>query len=388
MNFGPLNRDGGERRLNVLITRSKRRCEVFTNLTGDMIDLSRTTSVGVRALRQYLYYAQTGKMLKAASVEGDAQSPFEEEVRQALVARGHLVDSQVGSAGFFIDLAVEDPEAPGRYLLGIECDGASYHAARSARDRDRLRQSVLEGLGWRIHRIWSTDWFRDPLRELDRVVHAIEDARLMRHNPPAVVTTKPVEPSEIKRDQVEEEILPPSSPYEVANVRLSPAIRELLNTPLEQLAITVISVAKVESPIHVEEVCRRILDAAGKRSGTRLQATLMAAIEAALHTGEVQRRGDFLWLTDQAAAPLRDRTNAPASVRRPEFIAPEEAAEAILQAVRLTIGIDEDRVAAVAARLLGLTATAGLRSAVEEQTARLIAENRLKRTGTHLEVAG
>jgi very-short-patch-repair endonuclease len=387
MNFGPLNRDGGERRLNVLITRSKRRCEVFTNLTADMIDLDRTTSVGVRALRQYLHYAQTGEMPRAASVEGDAQSPFEEEVRQALVVRGYRADSQVGSAGFFIDLAVEDPEAPGRYLVGIECDGASYHAARSARDRDRLRQSVLEGLGWRIHRIWSTDWFRDPARELERTIRAIEDARLTRHQPAAIEARKPpAGAGGIQRDDAEEELLPPTTPYEVADVRLAPSLRELLNVAPEKLAVPVLSIVKVESPIHVEEVCRRILDAAGKRSGTRLQATLMAAIDAAVAGGEIQRRGDFLWVTGEVSAPVRDRTNAPASVRRPEALAPEEIGEAIVQAVRLAIGIDEGRVANVAARLLGLTATAGLKSAVEEHTARLVAENRLKRTGSHLEL--
>src|SRR5690606_16556912 len=144
MNFGPLNRDGGERRLNVLITRSKRRCEVFTNLTYDQIDLSRTNARGVNALRQFLHYAHTGTMPKAKSVGGEAMSLFEEEVLHALTQHGYRVDCQVGSAGYFLDLAVEHPERPGKYLLGIECDGASYHSARTARDRDRTRQAVLE----------------------------------------------------------------------------------------------------------------------------------------------------------------------------------------------------------------------------------------------------
>lgn len=157
MNFGPLNRPGGERRLNVLISRARRRCEVFTSLTADDIDTTRTPSAGVAALKTFLHYAQTGLIETSAPTGRPADSDFEEQVRRELSAHGYTVHAQVGCAGFFIDLAVVDPDQPGRYLLGIECDGASYHSARSARDRDRLRQNVLDGLGWCIYRIWPTD---------------------------------------------------------------------------------------------------------------------------------------------------------------------------------------------------------------------------------------
>ena len=193
MNFGPLNQDGGERRLNVLITRARRRCEVFTNLTADDINLRRTTEHdsdpprGVVALKHYLEYAKTGKS-KRITIGGEAGSPFEEAVADALRELGFQVDHQIGSAGYFIDLGVKDPERPGRYLLGIECDGATYHSAQSARDRDRLRQQVLEGLGWRIHRIWSTDWFRNPGRELRKVTEAIKAAKVHTSLPPPVHT--------------------------------------------------------------------------------------------------------------------------------------------------------------------------------------------------------
>jgi very-short-patch-repair endonuclease/DNA polymerase III delta prime subunit len=178
LNFGPLTAKGGERRLNVLISRARQRCEVFTNLTEDDIDLTRTESEGVRALKTFLKYARTGSLEAGPEASGrPAGSPFEEEVRLALEAKGYRVAGQVGQAGFFIDLAVIDPDQPGRYLLGIECDGATYHSALSARDRDRLRQQILEGLGWKIHRIWSTDWFHNPAREIERVEAAIQAAR-------------------------------------------------------------------------------------------------------------------------------------------------------------------------------------------------------------------
>jgi very-short-patch-repair endonuclease len=95
----------------------------------------------------------------------------------ALSRHGYTCEPQVGVAGFFIDLAVRDPEQPGRYLMGIECDGAAYHSAKSARDRDRLRQSVLEQLGWRIRRIWSVDWFRNPRTQLDPIIHELDQLR-------------------------------------------------------------------------------------------------------------------------------------------------------------------------------------------------------------------
>lgn len=181
MNFGPLNQAGGERRLNVLITRARRRCVVFSNLRSDDIDMNKTKALGVVALKTFLKYAETGFLDEPKPPNGEPDSPFEVAVGRALSERGFAVRYQVGSAGFRIDLAVVDQERPGRYLLGIECDGATYHRARWARDRDRLRQDVLESLGWRIHRIWSTDWFRDPEDQLKRVAESVDKAKIAQY---------------------------------------------------------------------------------------------------------------------------------------------------------------------------------------------------------------
>ena len=179
MNFGPLNREGGERRLNVLITRAKQQCHVFTNLHSDDIDLDKTRAMGVRALKAFLAYAETGVMPEDLPYESAfaVDSPFQRAVANRLRERGYEVHDEVATAGKFIDIGIVDPQRPGRYIIGIECDGASYHSARSARDRDRLREEVLRGLGWKLHRIWSTDWFRNPERELGRAVEAIELAK-------------------------------------------------------------------------------------------------------------------------------------------------------------------------------------------------------------------
>lgn len=176
MRFGPLSADGGERRLNVLISRAKRRCEVYASITDEDIDLERGKGKGVVAFKLFLHYARTGKLGLSERSGRDMDSVFEEQVASALQARGFQVHPQVGIAGFFIDLAIADAERPGRYVLGIECDGAAYHDARSARDRDRLRQAVLEDHGWIIHRVWSGDWFQRPKAELEKVIAAIAKA--------------------------------------------------------------------------------------------------------------------------------------------------------------------------------------------------------------------
>lgn len=177
LGFGPVSNPGGERRLNVLMTRARDCCRVFSSITADDIDLNRAKSRGAEVLKVFLSYAADRRLDVPKPSGGDHDSEFERQVARAVRTLGFEVHAQVGSAGFLIDLAVVDPEMPGRYLLGIECDGATYHRARWARDRDRLRQQVLEDQGWTIHRVWSTDWFRQPTEQLRRIASAIERAR-------------------------------------------------------------------------------------------------------------------------------------------------------------------------------------------------------------------
>lgn len=179
-NFGPLNRPGGERRLNVAITRARYKAIVVSSFHADEIDLKNTNSRGVMLLRNYLDFASRGiQALDAATtefVDAECDSEFEVAVESALKGHGLDVRRQIGCSGFRIDLAIVHPDHPGKYVLGVECDGATYHGTATARDRDRLRQEILEGLGWRFCRIWSTDWVRNPERQIQRVVDAYEDA--------------------------------------------------------------------------------------------------------------------------------------------------------------------------------------------------------------------
>lgn len=177
MNFGPLNRDGGERRLNVTMTRARSEMLVFSTLSPDRIDLSRTQARAVADLKHFLEYAERGPAALGAAVHGslgDFESPFESAVARGLRDKGWSVHPQVGVSAYRIDLGVVHPDKPGIYLAGVECDGAMYHSSAYARERDKVRQSVLEGLGWTLFRVWSTDWWTHRTKALDTLHEALE----------------------------------------------------------------------------------------------------------------------------------------------------------------------------------------------------------------------
>lgn len=177
MSFGKLNPSGGWRRLNVATTRARREMKVFTSFEASMIDLTRTASDGVRDLKAFIEFAERGPRALAEANKGSmggADSPFEEAVMMALKRRGWSIVPQVGVSKFRIDLGVVHPDRPGDFLVGVECDGATYHSAATARDRDKVRASILESLGWRLVRIWSTDWWIDKERAANRLHGQIE----------------------------------------------------------------------------------------------------------------------------------------------------------------------------------------------------------------------
>ena len=174
MRFGPINQGGGHRRLNVLFTRAKHGIELVTSMESSQIHPTTTSSLGVHALKDYLKYVETRSLDTGRQTGRPPDSDFEVVVAEALERNGYQVECQVGVANYFIDLAVVHPKQPELYLLGVECDGATYHSARAARDRDKYRQSVLENLGWEIYRIWSTDWFENAEAETRKLVEHLK----------------------------------------------------------------------------------------------------------------------------------------------------------------------------------------------------------------------
>ena len=174
--FGDLVRVGGERRLNVLLTRAKEKVFLVTSLKSTDVRVKPDEVTGKRYLKDYLTFAETGIISDTlVRQSGEPENDFEEAIMNAIKEKGYLVDAQVGCKNYRIDLAIKDPRDQSRYLLAVECDGATYHSGYSARVHDRLRQQVLEGLGWNVFRIWSTDWWRSPEQELQLLDSRIKE---------------------------------------------------------------------------------------------------------------------------------------------------------------------------------------------------------------------
>lgn len=187
MAFGALNSDGGEKRLNVAITRARQELHIFASVRADQIDLTRTKALGVKHLKGFLDFAARGPVALPSQDDGSlgpVENVFEAAIKAAIEAKGWELRPQIGVSGFRIDLGVVHPDHAGVYLAGVECDGATYHGSATARDRDKVRQAVLENLGWTILRIWSTDWFKNSKAVVERIHDALtnhlEDDRARR----------------------------------------------------------------------------------------------------------------------------------------------------------------------------------------------------------------
>ncbi len=353
MSFGPLNNEGGERRLNVLITRAKHRCEVYSNITSQDMDTSKSNRFGIRALKSFLYFAQHGKFDVTEEVKVPLNTPFEDVVSHQLEKLGYTVRKQIGSAGFYIDMAIIDTEHPGRYLLGISCDGDTYAAAKSARDRDRLRVQVLEGMDWKMYQAWSVDWFRNPERELKRLVEAIEKAKQLVAIDDIEEEEFQNEISSLLREQVEEaSILLPM--YEFAELPTEIAYQELHLHPVGRLAGWIEDVVRVESPVHFEEAARRILKAGGlAQLGGRIRESLTKASKYAEQNGRIKIKGDFLWHNEMEMPIIRERSNLPAGSKKLQYISPEEMCLAVKKVVESSIAIQAEAVVPLVARMFG-----------------------------------
>lgn len=324
MNFGPLNRDGGERRLNVAATRSKYEMFVFSSLCGDQIDLTRTRAQGVKDLKYFLEYAERGPraLFAATSIptHAEAESEFERMVAKRIRSAGYEVHHQVGCSGYRIDLGIVDPKSPGRYLLGVECDGATYHKAATARDRDKLRQAVLEGLGWTLYRIWSTAWWHDADSEMEKLLSAIsaventrslefaneESPRLVAENSsPALIIREDTIGSKTPdhRPIVIPSGTPESSFYEVTDLtsflpKISPL--KFYDSDYESTLMELIGcIVEKEGPILDTLLVKRIARAHGfQRSGNVIRKHVLEIAKRHFYIKQDPVGGVFVWHDD------------------------------------------------------------------------------------------
>ncbi|MCH8039364.1 MAG: DUF4011 domain-containing protein [Nitrospinae bacterium] len=333
--FGPLTNNGGERRLNVLISRAKERCVVFSNFRARDLKVKPETSFGMRALKVFLEYAETGKLTETHQVGGDTESPFEDSVCNFLRERGFEVQTQVGCGGFRVDLAVVNPKAHGEYLLGIECDGAKYHSSRVARDRDRLREQILRGKGWHIHRVWSTDWYRKPQESENKLLKAIALRQSQSFEPEGIQPVeRPIQKNSDKEKDDSGSVGIPSPSIESATSEVEILYKKCSSLELNENANVsdplilkgpVIKIVNTEGPVHHQIVAKRLKSLC--RGGRVPVEAIKKAIDAAKRTGRIYGRGDFLW--PNYAKPLEVRKRMDPAESKAEFICDEELEESV-----------------------------------------------------------
>jgi superfamily I DNA and/or RNA helicase len=419
LNFGPLNREGGERRLNVLITRAREKCVVFSNFRYSEINLNENAPFGLRALKSFLKYTETKRLESTYRMGEEIETAFEDSLYEFLKTHKYKVHRQVGCAGFRIDLAVIDPSDTGRYLLGIECDGESYHSSPVARDRDRLRQQILEGLGWHIYRVWSTDWYRNRSESEKRLLEAVENSKNLK---PIVSEAEPLplisaeeelvneyEPSyESKLQQNSKPTITideltvvdnsydnvkslndsnssvivdndkyslmkssttagdipkneleedPVKNYSVCNELCIPVTGQIHEKSSQELANVVSQIVEIEGPVHISEVIRRIRIAWGlKRAGKRIQDSIMEAIILAQENGDIIVKDEFLYPKDGVVKVRRRSGDPPAKIN---LICDDEIAEAVKIVIKTQFASPMAEIVKQTSRLFGIKVTRG-----------------------------
>ncbi len=397
MNFGPLNRDGGWRRLNVLVTRARRRLVVFSSITADDVRVSANSPLGIAALKSYLATAAAERLVDVDPGEEVEPSPLADAVRRALTERGWDVRSNVGCTDFHVDLAILDPGDPTRFLCGIECDGPLYRDAATARDRDRTRPEVLRARGWAIERVWSADWFRRPTAVADALHRRLDELRLAPRDDAA--GTEPTESPDAVDVAVDLDLdldgeddrpgrdasesggsapgdgdapLPDVVPYRSAKPRRLGDGEALRALSPQKLARTLAAIVKEEGPIHRDEALRVLIGYFDTRATKHPREAFDRALVAATTDGLIALRDPFLWPVGLERTPVRRRGDD-CAITDPDSIPPEEIEEAVLIVLRREIGVPRVALAARVGALIGFRrASTKLTDSVDRAVASLL----------------
>ena len=366
MNFGPVSVEGGERRLNVLFSRARIICEIYCSFNPDDIDLNRTKSKGAEVFQNFLIYAKTRKLPQNLEERNEPDSEFEEDVAEVIRSLGYKVSYQVGSEGFRIDLGVKSPSNPNNYILAVECDGATYHSTLWARERDRLRQEVLEHAGWQFHRIWSTDWFYNRANEVEKLRVALSSSSELDLNDHLVGANneKPVEETPKGPIGTEPIDISPPKEYDLplyTKADISEDIEykyyeyEPHEVPERDLGDLLAQIVQIEGPVHIEEIARRYINAFDTaRMGSRIRQAVRQAISSAQRRLDLQRQGNFWGTAQQFENPsVRNRSAESSPLTKAEYLSEAEilAAAKIIESDSGKVEVPE--LAKSISRLLG-----------------------------------
>lgn len=422
MNFGPLNQEKGWRRLNVAVTRSRKEMLVFSSLAPEDIDLSKTQSRGVAALREFLEYAQSGKLSKA-SFEKESFEGIALHIRQFLKEYGYEVHYQVGHSKFKIDVAVLDRNSKEQYILGIMLDGMPYKDARTTEDRELAPISVLKGLGWNIHRMWSMDYYENPQKELQKLLDCLQNAE--KKTSDSTDSTNEIgsikspkfdteEPKQLdsEQSQTEQPLAEPSKPIQdivleqpptdaAPTIAVADGIQKIVEIPYtvamlkeyqktaksfaseknRSLIIDYIqTIVQHEAPICEEALYKKITKLFGiSRPTFEVQSAFVHAANALNLKTSIAEGKVYYWREDQEEENYADvRTMPKGEKREIEQIHPKELQNSILLVLQEQIAIPSDALIKEASKKLGYARlSSAITSRLEQTIEQLILAGRV-----------
>ena len=372
MFFGPLSKSGGERRLNVAITRAKYNLKLVGSILPTDIDDSKINADGPKLLRKYIYFAMNGGTYTIKSLNDnlmtDEGNSFEDAVCRLLEKNGYEFERHLGCSGYKIDIAVKHPTIKDVYVLGIECDGFAYHTARTARERDRLRRSVLKNMGWKIYHIWSSEWTKDCKTEESNLLEAIDTA-ICTFNPEETVIEKTgtLDSNVAGFLNIEEKktVIDEKNPY-----GFKPASKTDFSTLPKNsngflnLTDCIKAVVNTEFPVHYDVLCQRLTPLFGNEKAT-IKVKRQVDYGLKLLKSEILRKGDFIYpkqyLNVSARLP---------NTRKIQHISTEELSSAMITILKTCVGTTREALCAETTRVYGFNRTgqnisAAMNSAVD-----------------------
>lgn len=363
MDFGPLNKDGGERRLNVLITRAKVKCEVFSNITCNDINLSKTDAKGVVALKRFLDYAQN-RIIYLNRNKESCSDDFIDFIYDKLLDYGYVVDKNIGK-DVGIDLAIFD-KAKNRYVVGLECDGGAYKNLVNTTDRERIRRNVLKSLGWKIYHVWSPDFYRNPKNEFDKILDFIQEAS---EEEESEEIKKEFELNLKRKQAIKVEIKENYVPYKVFQ---SVKRRAKVLLEEENLSNLVYKIVKVEAPIHINLLKRRLMDITSVSKLSDEQVNLLAKV---VQEDKFKYKDEFVYLSEGQVYQVRNRSLLDKYSKKVEYISKEEIDEAIKLSLNRGEASTEDEIVKIVFTYFGFNSSKVLKDLINLEIEKMLSSN-------------
>ena len=369
MNFGPLNNQGGERRLNVAVSRARYEMMIFSTLRAEQIDLRRSQAKGVEGLKKFLEFAEKGNRALPVIPNGsENEQSIVNHIAEELRRHNFEVDTWVGRSCFKIDLAVLHPQHPEQYLLGILCDGKNYYETKTTRDREIVQPNVLRSLDWNLMRIWSVDWFENKDKVIARILERLQQLLKGEEESEAETAAKPTMTFNVAQEKAVVQTNNREKEYQFAQlpkVKGNPTLDKALAQP-SRIRKQLQDILEVEQPATHNLLCKRIAELWGIRVSPRLQAAVDDALIGSyidMTDSDVQA----YWRTKEASLDYPYyRTNSNRDVSDIPLI---EIMNAVRYAVEQQVSIPQADLLRSATRLLGFARKG---ASIESQISRAI----------------